>query len=130
MNKTEAQIIQEELAKHGITPNPIPKPVVKTIDVTTSKEIEVTEQTADAKEVERLIKSAGKPKKVTITLNNVEIEALTREARTLDISWKVHLTNLVQELLSQRVGKTTIQSTSWGKKISSTSSNKSSTYLS
>ena len=128
MNKTEAQIIQEELAKHGVTPNPIPKPVVKTVDLTTSKEIEVTEPTADAKEVERLIKSAEKPKKVTITLTNPEVEALTREARTLDTDWKSHLQHLVNELLTQRVGKTTISGPSWGTKVTGASNNNSSVY--
>ena len=128
MNKTESQIIQEELAKHGVVPNPIPKPVIKSIDVTTSKEIEVEEPTADAKEVERLIKSAEKPKKVTITLTNPEVEALTREARTLDTDWKSHLQHLVNELLTQRVGKTTITGPSWGSKVTGASNNKSSVY--
>lgn len=128
MNKSESQIIQEELAKHGIKPNPVPAPVVKTVDLTTSKEIEVKEPTADAKEVERLIKSAEKPKKVTITLTNPEVEALTREARTLDTDWKSHLQHLVNELLTQRVGKTTITGPSWGSKVTGASNNKSSVY--
>ena len=128
MNKTEAQIIQEELAKHGIKPNPVPAPVVKSIDVTTSTEIVIEEPTTDAKEVERLIKSAEKPKKVTITLTNPEVEALTREARTLDTDWKSHLQHLVNDLLSQRVGKTTISGPSWGSKVTGASNNKSSVY--
>lgn len=125
--KTEQQIIAEELAKHGVKPIEVKttKPDPALVE---TNEINLYEPTKEDEELETLIKEVEKPKKVSITLTNAECSALEREARVLDITWKEHLQSLIQDLLSQRVGKTTISGPSWGNKITGATNNKSSVY--
>ena len=97
------QVIQQELAKHGITPTIEPAP-------TDAAHVVIE------KEIEAKIKEAEKPSKVTLSLTYAERQALEREARALGIDYKQHLLSLVQELLNDRVGKTLITGPSFAAK--------------
>ena len=106
--KTEQQIIQEELAKHGVTPKQ-----------TTPADVEKVAPKAKAKaKAEPKVVSAVEPQKtdVTISLTQAEIAGLTREANLLGITWQTHLGDLVMETLSSRVAKTLINGPSYAAK--------------
>ncbi len=126
--KTEQQIIAEELQKHGVKPIE-KKPTKPEPALVETREVELYKETEDDKEVEKLIKTIDKPKKVSISLTPAEVAGLEREARVLGLDWKTHLQNLIQDLLTQRTGKTLISSPSWSSgKITGASNNKSSVY--
>ena len=125
--KTEQQIIAEELAKHGVKPIEVKttKPEPALVE---TNEINLYEPTKEDKEVEELIQKIDKPKKVSISLTPAEVAGLEREARVLGLDWKTHLQNLIQDLLTQRTGKTLISKPSWGAKITGSTDNTSSVY--
>ncbi len=103
--KTENQIIQEELAKHGVTPK-------------SSTPADVKKESKPKTKVEPEVVSAVEPKKtdVTISLTEAEIAGLTREANLIGITWQTHLGDLVMETLSSRVAKTLITGPSYAAK--------------
>ena len=125
--KSEATIIAEELAKHGVKPIE-KKPSPKEVAPVETREVELYKETKDDKEVENLIKTIDKPKKVSLNLSPAEVAGLEREARVLGLDWKSHLQNLIQDLLTQRTGKTLISKPSWGNKVTGSTDNKSSIY--
>ncbi len=105
---TEAELIQQELAKHGVTPKQ-----------TTPADVDEVKPKAKAKpKAAPKVVSAIEPQKtdVTISLTEAEVAGLTREANLLGITWQDHFGTLVLEMLDKRVAKTLITGPSYAAK--------------
>ena len=110
---TEAELIQQELAKHGVTPKSATPADVEKVEPKAMSPKAATKGKAEPK-----VTSAVEPKKtkVTVQLTDTEVAGLTREANLLNITWQDHFGTLVLEMLDKRVAKTLISGPSYAAK--------------
>ena len=115
MTELSKELIEQELAKLDIKPNPKKEPTITDV-AKLPKQTEVAK--AEAQEVEAKIKELQKTSTFTLKVNGEQKQFLTRLGQSQNLDWKDALRKEIHEkVFGQSLGEPKIDFASWGKPI-------------
>lgn len=119
MTNLSKELIEQELAKHNIQPNPQKKQVTDVAKLPTPTEVEKAERS----EVEAKIKELQKTSTYTIKVNGEQKQMLSRIAAAAGLKdWKEALHQEIQsKIFSQAISEPRIEKPSWAREVTAPS---------
>ena len=115
MTNISKELVQQELDKLGIAPNPIKEPTITEVAALPKP---TEKEKADVAEVEKKIKELQKTSTFTLKVNGDQKQMLTRLGQSLGLDWKDALRKEIDEkVFGQALGDPKIDFPSWAKPI-------------
>ena len=115
MTNISKELVQQELDKLGIAPNPIKEPTITEV-AALPKQTEV--EKADVAEVEKKIKELQKTSTFSLKISGEQKQFLTRLGQSLNLDWKEALKKEIEDkIFAQSLGDPKIAFPSWAKPI-------------
>jgi hypothetical protein len=115
MTNISKELIEQELAKLNIQPNPAKKAVVTDVAALPKP---TEKEKAEVAEVEKKIKELQKTSTFTLKVNGEQKQMLTRLGQSLGLDWKDALRKeIAEKVFGQALGDPKIDFPSWAKPI-------------
>jgi hypothetical protein len=115
MTNISQDLIEQELQKLGIEPNPVKPPTITEV-AALPKQTEV--EKAETAEVEKKIKELQKVSTFSLKVSGEQKQMLTRLGQSLNLDWKEALKKEIEDkIFKQALGDPKIDFPSWAKPI-------------
>jgi uncharacterized protein YydD (DUF2326 family) len=115
MKNISKELVEQELQKLGIQPNPVKEPTITDV-AALPKQTEV--EKAEVAEVEKKIKELQKTSTFSLKISGEQKQFLTRLGQSLNLDWKEALKKEIEDkIFAQSLGDPKISFPSWASPI-------------